>query len=143
MPRIRFAAPVMALVLSSLPALHWATSAKDGDVQVPGYTFPYLTERCPSESCPVGRWLACDATPIRERPGTTQKVVGQIGRGGFFEVNDGALLTIQPGEVKVTRGVRQGSNVYEAGDTVFVLGHFGEGSFDAVHKGKPVRVEIF
>lgn len=143
MPISRFPSSVIVLVLSFFAALHGATSARDSDVQVPGYTFPYLTERCPSERCPVGRWLACEATPIRERPGTTQKVVGQIGRGGFFEVNDGALLTLQPGEVKVTRAVRQGANLYEAGDTLFVLGHFGEGWFDAVHKGKPVRVDSF
>lgn len=108
-----------------------------------GYSFPHLIERCPAETCPVGRWLACEVTPIRQRPGATQEIIGRVSRGGLFDVIDGALLVLQPGEVRVTRSIRQGANVYERGDVLSILGHFGEGVFAAVHRANLVDVEIF
>jgi hypothetical protein len=126
-----------------------STPKVTGDtVQIPGYTFPYRVDlSCPSEDCVLGLWLACANTPVREKPGKSQPVLGQIPRDGRFTVVGGALLSIEPGIVRVTSDVHQRvdgvEHVYKTGDTLFLLGHVGVGWFAAVHNGQPADVEIF
>jgi hypothetical protein len=63
--------------------------------QVPGYFFPHrLRLDCPSEACVLGRWIACADTPVRERPGTSQWVVGQFAKGSRFPVVGAELLKL-------------------------------------------------
>jgi hypothetical protein len=138
----------LVLAFAVLVSPFQSTPGVGGDVQIPGYTFPYRVNlRCPSENCALGRWLACANTTVREKPGTLERALGQIPRDGRFPVVGGILLSLEPGIVRVTRDVRQRvdgvEHLYKAGDTLFLLGHLGEGWFAAVHDGKATTVEVF
>jgi hypothetical protein len=112
--------------------------------QAPGYFFPHrLKLECPTESCVLGRWLACADTTVRERPGSSQWAIGQIPRGARFPVVGAELLTLEPGVVRVTRDVEQGGRAFKAGETLLLLGHVGEGFFAVSYQGRSGTVEIF
>ena len=114
---------------------------------VPGYSFPYVLHlECPSEVCRNGRWLACRTTSVWSAPGARQ-LVGRISAGEYFQVVGTARLVRQAGIVRVTEDVRQPGrgteDHYAVGDTLFVIGHLGEGWFAAVHNGRTVSVDVF
>jgi hypothetical protein len=117
-------------------------------VSVPGYRFPWSTDLgCPNASCPFEPWWACATVDVREAAGSAGPVSWRLSKGDRFEAWASLLLTLEPGEVRVTRDIRQGSGVhqrvYRNGDTLYVLGHIANGRFAAIHRDRPVTVEVF
>ncbi len=104
---------------------------------------------CPtSEACPAGLWRACDSLPVLEDPGASTAPVAWLARDQTFAVETGALVVQVPGVVRVLEDTRkpwwpEREVNFVAGDTLFVLGHRGEGYFNVWYLGQMVAVEIF
>jgi hypothetical protein len=118
------------------------------DTSVPGYAFRWATDLgCPNDTCTFGTWLACAAVDVHDAVGTAEPASWRLSRGDRFEAFAGLLLTLQPGEVRVTREIRQGSRadqrIYHAGDTLHLLGQLAGQRFAAIHKDRPVTVDLF
>ena len=112
--------------------------------QVPGYFFPHrLRLDCPTEACVLGRWIACADTPVRERPGTSQWLVGQVPKGARFPVVGAELLTLEPGVVRVNRDVEQAGRLFKTGETLILLGRVGEGFYFISSQGRSGTIEVF
>jgi hypothetical protein len=103
---------------------------------------------CQSEACLPGEWLACDTLQVMASPVSTTGSVGSLKRGALFEVTGANSVVRSPGIVRVTRDVVRGPKSaphrFMTGDTVYVLDHLGEGSFNVWHAGGLVpNVEVF
>ena len=134
--------------LRRIPAVTPWARQRPSAASVPGYGFPWATDLgCPNQACSFGHWLACATVDVRDAPGSVESVTWRLSRGERFEAWAGILLTLEPGEVRVTREFRQdkgvAQRVYRAGDTLHLLGHLAGQRFAAIHNGRPVTVDLF
>jgi hypothetical protein len=123
----------------------------EGEMLIPaGLEIPAIMPvGCPnSEACPAGPWRACDSLPVLATPGASTEPLAWLVHDEGFIVETGALLVHVPGAVRILADTRKpwwpGREVeFLAGDTLFSLGHRGEGYFNIWYAGEVVVTEIF
>ena len=112
-------------------------------------SFPMIFPRgcLRGEACYPGTWVACDSVAVVEGPLTPDRVTTWIVRNEPFEVQEANTLVLVPGVVRVARDTREGAGpdkqLYRAGDTLYVLDHYGEGFFHVWYQRGVFAVELF
>jgi hypothetical protein len=102
--------------------------------------FPYIQKRvCPFECCRFGKWTAKSALDVYANEGDTTKVKFTISAGDSFLAVSGNVHIMKPGIVIVTKPVYS----FSAGDTLYTLSYYGEGSIDVWHRGKLENIDMF
>ena len=115
-------------------------------------TFPHVIEdSCPGEFCNYGDDRACTTIPVYTNIGDTTDVVATLEREERVEVLTGATVVDQPGIVAVTRPRSRGpynsdfekGDIFQPGDTLYVLGYRGEGYYDVWFEGAFIDTDQF
>ena len=103
--------------------------------------FPYVVQpACPGEGCMFDEWLACGAVPVYASLGVAMNPVTTLEANERFEVLTGAVVVDSPGIVAITRPSRpvpflDGEDIFQPGDTLYVLDYLGEGFYNTWFKG--------
>ena len=112
-------------------------------------SFPYVVEpACPGEGCTYDEWLTCGTVPVYASLGDPRDPVVTLEANERFEVLTGAVVVDRPGIVAVTRPSRpvpflSGEDIFQPGDTLYVLDYLGEGFYNTWFQGEFYETEQF
>lgn len=112
---------------------------------------PYVERGgCPFECCVYGQWETVTDAPVFAAEGDTSTVAFILPAGQRFTAETGNVHVIQPGLAVATDTITLASGSpggtatrLEAGDTVHVLGHQGEGVYEFWRNGATFSGEAF
>lgn len=98
---------------------------------------------CPFECCVYGEWRARAPLAVYARERDTTRVAFTLAAGEAFTGVSGTVHLDRVGVVRVRQPVEYGTadrpRRLEAGDTVYVLSHVGEGHFRVWHRGQVIE----
>jgi hypothetical protein len=102
---------------------------------------------CPFECCVYGEWAAVTAVPVYRAERDTSTVAFTLAAGERFTALTGNVHIAQPGIAvaveTVDAGEPAGSVRFEPGDTVYILNHLGEGTYNLWRNGEVIVGEGF
>ncbi|MGA3286130.1 MAG: hypothetical protein ABSD46_01745 [Bacteroidota bacterium] len=108
----------------------------NGQAQI---TFPYIEGACPFECCQFGRWITRSPLDVYNKEGDTSSLLFNICPGDTLTALNGYLHITRPGLVVVKKTI----DTLQIGDTLLVLGYFGEGTYSAYYKKSEITVTAF
>jgi hypothetical protein len=116
----------------ALPALLACISFAARDASADGPPLPYVDRgACPFECCAYREWSVEADTPIRSRRDPKAPVVFTAGRGETVHGLTGAVVTVEPGRVRVLQDGRLGAEgdgpAVSKGTLIYNLHYLGEG----------------
>lgn len=112
-------------------------------------SFPYVVQpACPGEGCMFDEWLACAAVPVYASLGDAAALITTLEANEQFSVLTGAVVVESPGVVAITRPSRpvpflDGEDIFQPGDTLYVLDYLGEGFYNTWFEGSFFETEQF
>ena len=112
-------------------------------------SFPYVMQpACPGEGCMYDEWLACGAVSVYRSLGDSTDPVSTLEANERFEVLTGAVVVDSPGIVAIMHPSRpvpyvEGEDIFQPGDTLYVLDYVGEGFYNTWFQGSFFETEQF
>lgn len=107
-------------------------------------TMPFVDNgACPFECCTYRSWTVDKPTVVKSAMRDAASVAFRLRKGDRVKGLTGAVITSQPGEVRVLKRTKIGKLTAQPGDTLYLLTYVGEGFHRVWYKGKITEEETY